>query len=63
MELDLLRHGIAEDRSTSGEDAHRVLTAAGIKQITYTALAMQTLEITLDVIVTSPFSRTRQTAD
>ena len=63
MELYLLRHGIAEDRSASGEDAHRVLTAAGIKQITHTALAMQTLQISLDVIVASPFYRTRQTAD
>jgi len=63
MELYLLRHGIAEDRSTSGEDAHRVLTEAGIKQITHTALVMQTLNITLDAIVTSPFYRTRQTAD
>ena len=63
MELYLLRHGIAEDRSASGEDAHRVLTAAGIDQITQTALAMLLLQITIDVIITSPFYRTRQTAD
>lgn len=63
MEIYLLRHGIAEDRSESGDDAHRVLTAQGIRQISHTALVMQTLHIQLDAIVTSPYYRTRQTAD
>jgi phosphohistidine phosphatase len=63
MELYLLRHGIAEDHSESGHDAHRVLTAAGIRQINHTALVMQILNIKLDVIITSPLYRTRQTAD
>ncbi|MFZ9857663.1 MAG: SixA phosphatase family protein [Roseiflexaceae bacterium] len=63
MELYLLRHGIAEDHSESGHDMHRVLTAAGIRQINHTALVMQILNIRLDVIITSPLYRTRQTAD
>ena len=63
MELYLLRHGIAEDHSESGHDAHRILTAAGIRQINHTALVMQMLDIRLDVIITSPLYRTRQTAD
>ena len=63
MELYLLRHGIAEDHSESGHDAHRVLTAAGIRQINHTALVMQILNIGLDAIITSPLYRTRQTAD
>jgi phosphohistidine phosphatase len=63
MEIYLLRHGIAEDHSGSGHDAHRVLTADGIRQINHTALVMQTLNVQLDVIVTSPLYRTRQTAD
>ncbi|MFN5061073.1 MAG: SixA phosphatase family protein [Chloroflexota bacterium] len=63
MELYLLRHGIAEDHSESGHDAHRVLTAAGIRQINHTALVMQILKIQLDAIITSPLYRTRQTAD
>lgn len=63
MELYLLRHGIAEDHSESGHDAHRVLTAAGIRQINHTALVMQMLKIQLDVIITSTLYRTRQTAD
>jgi phosphohistidine phosphatase len=63
MELYLLRHGIAEDHSESGHDEHRVLTATGIRQINHTALVMQMLKIRLDVIITSPLYRTRQTAD
>ncbi|MEY3990439.1 MAG: hypothetical protein RI985_1520 [Chloroflexota bacterium] len=63
MELYLLRHGIAEDHSESGHDAHRVLTPAGIRQINHTALVMQILNIRLDAIITSPLYRTRQTAD
>lgn len=63
MEVYLLRHGVAEDRSESGDDAHRVLTAAGIRQISHTALVMQTLQIRIDAIVTSPYYRARQTAD
>lgn len=63
MEVYLLRHGNAEDHSASGHDAHRVLTATGIRQINHTALVMQTLQIQLDAIITSPLYRTRQTAD
>lgn len=63
MELYLLRHAIAEERSASGVDAQRVLTPAGITQTTHTAMAMQTLNIRLDTIATSPFYRARQTAD
>ena len=63
MELYLLRHAIAEERSASGADAHRVLTAAGITQATRTAMAMQTLNVRLNTIATSPFYRARQTAD
>lgn len=63
MELYLLRHAIAEERSASGDDAHRVLTPAGITQATHSAMAMQALNIRLHTIATSPFYRTRQTAD
>jgi hypothetical protein len=52
MEVYLLRHGLAEERSESGDDVHRVLTAAGIRQISHTALVMQTLQIQLGAIVT-----------
>ena len=63
MELYLLRHATAEERSASGADAERVLTPAGINQATHTAMAMQTLNIRLNTIATSPYYRTRQTAD
>ncbi len=63
MELYLLRHAIAEERSASGIDAQRVLTAAGISQITITAQAMRALNIQINTIATSPFYRARQTAD
>ena len=64
MELYFLRHGSAERRSEwQGEDAERTLTdegAAGVRRLVR-ALAASGLKV--DVIVSSPLVRARQTAD
>jgi len=59
-----LRHGPAGDAATwRGSDFDRPLTDAGAKRITREAKALAQLEIDLDVIVTSPLVRARQTAE
>jgi phosphohistidine phosphatase len=63
MDLYLLRHGIATD-SMAGitRDADRPLTKEGWKKMRDEARGMQRLGITFDLIFTSPYLRTRQTA-
>jgi phosphohistidine phosphatase len=65
MELYLLRHALAVLRGTSGytDDSKRPLTPKGEKKMWRIARAMKTLGVTFDVIVSSPFTRARQTAE
>jgi phosphohistidine phosphatase len=65
MNLYLLRHGLAVDRGASGyaRDSDRVLTPKGERRLWQTAEAMEALEITFDVILSSPYARARQTAE
>ena len=65
MELYLLRHAIAVLRGTPGytDDSKRPLTPQGEKKMWRIARAMKTLGVTFDVIVSSPFTRARQTAE
>lgn len=65
MELFLLRHGLATERGTSGfaKDAARPLTLQGRRQLRKIAAAMRQMELSFDVILSSPFLRTRQTAE
>lgn len=63
MQLILLRHGIAVDRSQNIDDAQRALTDVGVKK---TSRAMAGLAKLIDApaaIITSPKLRARQTAD
>jgi phosphohistidine phosphatase len=65
MELYVLRHGIAAERG-SGEfpsDSQRTLTADGIKKLRRIVGAMQSLDLSFDLILSSPYARARQTAD
>ncbi len=65
MELYILRHGIAAERG-SGEfpsDSQRPLTPDGIKKFRRIVGAMQSLDLTFDLILSSPYARARQTAD
>ncbi len=61
MLLFLLRHGIAEDHAAGGGgDAARELTAKGREEVR--AVVEQVLD-SVDMIVSSPYRRARQTAE
>jgi phosphohistidine phosphatase len=63
-ELYLIRHGIAEERGEKWpDDSKRPLSADGMSKMERTARGLARLEVALDVILTSPLIRTRQTAD
>jgi phosphohistidine phosphatase len=64
LELYLIRHGIAEERGPQWpDDAKRPLTEKGIAALKQQAKALANLDITFDAIISSPLTRTRQTAD
>jgi phosphohistidine phosphatase len=65
MNLYLLRHGLAVDRSKPGykRDADRPLTPKGKQRLWRVAEAMQEMELELDAIIASPFLRAAQTAE
>jgi phosphohistidine phosphatase len=59
-----LRHGIAvEPDEWTGRDFDRPLTHEGIERMKCEARAIADLSLKLDVIVTSPLRRARQTAE
>jgi phosphohistidine phosphatase len=65
MELCILRHGVAAERGSSEypSDSQRPLTPDGIKKLRRIVRAMQSLELSFDLILTSPYVRARQTAE
>ncbi len=65
MKLYLLRHGIAADLGTGGvvRDEDRPLTDEGRAKMRQEARGMRNLELSLDLILTSPLLRARQTAE
>ena len=64
LELYLVRHGVAAERGDEyPDDSKRPLTAEGIARMRKQAKALDALGIAFDVIITSPLTRTRQTAD
>lgn len=65
MKLYLLRHGDAGERDASNytSDAARALTSKGIKRTRQLANSLRQMEITFDVILSSPLIRAHQTAD
>ena len=62
MLIVLLRHAEAEDGSTSGLDADRRLTPAGVKRSKLVAKGLSKLVPTFDQIYVSTLLRARQTA-
>ena len=62
MKLYFLRHGIAVDRSSPGDDESRPLTKAGRHRVTRIARAISKLELGIESIVSSPMLRALQTA-
>jgi phosphohistidine phosphatase len=64
IELYLVRHAIAEERGPLWpDDARRPLTARGMDRFREVVRGLRALEVGVDVILTSPLTRARQTAD
>lgn len=63
MILYLIRHGIAEDRSITGNDADRELTQNGTLRTAMVAKGLGKLDLEIDRIISSPYVRARQTAE
>ena len=65
MNLFILRHGIAVDPGTHGyeNDSERPLIPKGERRLRAAAMAMKKLELTFDLILSSPFIRAKQTAE
>ena len=64
FELYLIRHGVAAERGENyPDDTKRPLTNEGVQKLRKEAKALIALDITLDVILTSPLVRARQTAE
>jgi len=65
MDLYILRHGIAVEPGTPGyaSDADRPLTPEGERKLRQIADAMEALELSFDLILSSPYLRARQTAE
>lgn len=63
-ELYFIRHAVAEDRGEAWpDDARRPLSAEGMSRMRKGARGLVNLGVVLDVVLTSPFVRTRQTAE
>jgi len=65
MELYIVRHGDAADRSAGRylRDADRPLTATGEAEVLAAAGGLARLGVAIDLLLTSPLVRARQTAD
>jgi phosphohistidine phosphatase len=63
-QLYLVRHGVAEDRGGAWpDDTKRPLTSDGMSRMRKATRGLSHLGLALDVILTSPLVRARQTAD
>jgi phosphohistidine phosphatase len=63
-ELYLIRHGVAEARGDAWpDDAKRPLTERGVARLRKSARALARMGLSIDVVLTSPLVRTRQTAE
>jgi phosphohistidine phosphatase len=63
MELYLLRHGIAEDRASTGRDADRRLTDDGRKKLSRVLERARKAGVTPTLILSSPLKRAFETAE
>ena len=63
MEIYLLRHGIAEDRSTTGRDADRKLTEEGKQKLRRVMERAHAAGVNPSLILSSPLKRAIETAE
>lgn len=63
MELWLLRHAEAEERSASGRDEDRRLTDSGLKQAEAAGRGIAAASKGISLVLTSPYRRAWQTAE
>jgi phosphohistidine phosphatase len=64
LELYLIRHGLAAERGEDyPDDSKRPLTSHGIARLRKEAKALEALGVGIDHIITSPLTRTKQTAE
>ena len=65
MNLYLLRHGLAVEPGTPGfeNDADRPLTPKGERKLRKIAEGIKALEISFDLVLSSPYVRARRTAE
>jgi phosphohistidine phosphatase len=62
MQVYLLRHGIAHDKSAKGGDAARELTAEGRAELKHVLKTAAKAGVKPSLILTSPYVRARETA-
>jgi phosphohistidine phosphatase len=63
-ELYFIRHGIAEERGDAWpDDAKRPLTDEGMSRMRKAVRGLARMGVSIDVVLTSPLVRTRQTAE
>ncbi len=58
-----MRHAAAEERASSGRDADRTLSEDGHRRAREVARGLAELEPGIQLILTSPYARARQTAE
>jgi len=63
MELVVIRHAKAEDFAKSGGDTQRALVAKGFDQSNQVGAFLKAHDLVPDVVLTSPYLRSRQTAE
>jgi phosphohistidine phosphatase len=64
FQIYLIRHGLAEERGDAWpDDAKRPLTPQGMSRLRRAGRALARLGVPVDVVLTSPLVRTRQTAE
>ena len=64
MDLFILRHAIAEERSPRwSDDSKRPLTEEGAEKMREVAKGMKVMELEFDLILSSPYVRAKETAD
>jgi len=58
-----MRHGLAEEPTPRGDDSGRKLTSKGADKVRKAAAGMRSAGLIFEMILTSPITRARETAD